>query len=60
MRFVMLIYETADDFGARSSEQSDKHTAPWRAYYKDSVDAALDATGAPLQPDADCTTVRMK
>ena len=60
MRFVMLIYETADDFGARSSEQSDQHTAPWRAYYKDLVDAGVYVTGAPLQPDADGTTVRVK
>ena len=59
MQFVMLIYETGDDFNARSDRQGPLIGA-WRAYYKSLVDAGVYVSGAPLQPDATGTTVRLK
>ncbi len=60
MRFVMLIYETPEDFSARSSPRQDALFGAWRKYHKDLVDAGVYVTGAPLQPDASGTTVRVK
>ena len=58
MRFVMLIYETPEDFSARSSPRQDALFGAWRKYHKDLVEAGVYVTGAPLQPDASGTTVR--
>jgi hypothetical protein len=55
----MLIYETGEDFKARSDRQSPLIGA-WRTYYKSLVDAGVYVSGAPLQPDATGTTVRLK
>ena len=60
MQFVMLIYETPADFDARSDERQQGLIAPWRIYYKNLVDAGVYVGGAPLQPDATGTTVRVR
>jgi hypothetical protein len=57
---MMLIYETRDDFSARSNEQSEAMFGAWRAYYRSLVDAGVYVTGAPLEPDSIGTTVRLK
>jgi hypothetical protein len=56
----MLIYETAEDFGARSNEHRDTLIGAWRAYHKALLDAGIYVAGAPLQPDSTGTTVRVK
>jgi hypothetical protein len=60
MKFMMLIYETADDFNARASEERNPMIGPWRQYYRALIDAGVYVTGAPLQPDSTGTTVRVK
>ena len=60
MKYVMLIYETAQDFESRSPVRREAFMAPWRAYYKALVDAGVYVTGAPLQPDSTGTTIRVK
>jgi hypothetical protein len=59
VQFVMLIYETGEDFNARSDPQAPLIGA-WRAYHKSLVEAGVYVSGAPLQPDATGTTVRVK
>jgi hypothetical protein len=60
VQFVMLIYETPEDFNARSNDHHGALIGPWRSYYKDLVDAGIYVTGAPLQPEVSGTTVRVK
>jgi hypothetical protein len=55
---MMLIYETAEDFAARSNEQQPLIGA-WRAYYRALVDAGVYVGGAPLQPPSTGATVRV-
>ena len=59
MQFAVLLYETADDFASRTSEDADARFAPWRAYYKQLVDAGVYVSGVPLEPDATGTTLRV-
>jgi hypothetical protein len=60
VEYVMLIYETPEDFDSRSPERRETFMAPWRAYHKALVDAGVYVTGAPLQPDSTGTTIRVK
>jgi len=60
VEYVMLIYETPEDFESRSPERREAFMAPWRAYYKALVDAGVYVTGTPLQPDATGTTIRTR
>lgn len=60
MQYVILIYESPEDFASRSPERREAVMAPWRAYHKALVDAGVYVMGAPLQPDATGTTIRVK
>jgi hypothetical protein len=60
MEYMMLIYETAMDFDARTHEQSETYRGAWRAYYKAMVDAGVYVSGSPLHPGATGTTVRLR
>ncbi len=60
MQFVMLIYETAEDFDARSNGRNGALIGAWRAYHRSLIEAGVYVSGAPLQPDATGTTVRVK
>jgi hypothetical protein len=61
VQYVMLIYETADDFRARSNGDGNPLFGAWRAYHKQLVDAGVYVTGAPLEPpEATGTTVRVR
>jgi hypothetical protein len=59
VQFVMLIYETDEDFSARSNEHRDALIGSWRAYYKALIDAGVYVSGAPLQAPSTGTTVRI-
>lgn len=56
---MMLIYETTEDFNARSNEQQAAVMGAWRAYYRALVDAGIYVGGAPLQPPSTGATVRV-
>ena len=49
MQFMMLIYETKEDFESRATEQPSALTGAWRAYYKALIDAGIYVGGAPLE-----------
>jgi len=59
MQFMLLIYETPQDFEARSTEKGSAHFGAWRAYYKSLVDAGIYVGGAPLESPASGATVRV-
>jgi len=60
VQFTMLIYEPPEDFETRDTERGQAHLAAWRSYYRALVEAGVYVTGAPLQPEATGTTVRVK
>jgi hypothetical protein len=60
VQFMMLLYETAEDFDARSNERRDALVGSWRTYYKALIDAGIYVAGAPLQAPSNGTTVRVK
>lgn len=60
MQFVMLIYETADDFSGRSSDPPPETVTAWRAYYRQLIEAGVYVSGAPLEPDGTGTTIRIR
>jgi hypothetical protein len=57
---MMLIYETAEDFAARTNDRQEAQFGPWRLYHKALIEAGVYVGGAPLQPDSSGTTVRVK
>jgi hypothetical protein len=57
---MMLIYETAEDFAARTSDRKEAQFGPWRLYYKALIEAGVYVGGSPLQPDSTGTTVRVR
>ena len=59
MQFMLLIYETKDDFSSRSTEQPSALIGAWRAYYRALVDAGVYVGGAPLEPPSTGATVRV-
>jgi hypothetical protein len=59
MHYMMLIYETAEDFESRSGPQPSALVGAWRAYYKALVDAGVYVGGAPLEPPSSGATVRV-
>jgi hypothetical protein len=60
MEYLLLIYETAKDFDARTNEQRDTLMGAWRTYYKAMVDAGVYVSGSPLQRSATGSTVRLQ
>jgi hypothetical protein len=60
MRYIVLIYESPEDFGSRGSGPGHPYIAAWRAYYKALVGAGVYVDGAPLQDVGTATTVRLK
>jgi hypothetical protein len=59
VQFMMLIYETAEDFKSRSEEQPSARIGAWRAYYRALVDAGVYVGGAPLEAPSTGATVRV-
>src|SRR5215470_6367582 len=60
MQYVVLIYETPDDFAIRSEGRSHPYIAAWRAYHRALVAAGVYVGGAPLQDVGTATTVRVE
>lgn len=60
MEYLLLIYETAKDFDARTNEQRDTLMGAWRTYYQAMVDAGVYVSGSPLQRSATGATVRLQ
>jgi hypothetical protein len=60
VQYVMMVYETAEDFAARTNDNRDALIGAWRLYFKALTDAGVYVTGSPLQPDATGTTVRVR
>jgi hypothetical protein len=60
MEYMLLIYETAMDFDARTNETGETFRGAWRAYYKAMVDAGVYVSGSPRHPSATGTTVRLR
>ncbi len=60
MQYVLLIYESAADFDARTTDKSAPYLAAWRAYHQALVEAGAFVYGRPLRPVETATTVRVR
>ena len=61
MTYTILVYETRDDFAARTdATRKDAYWGAYRAYTKALQDAGVMVGGAGLQPPAVATTVRQR
>ncbi len=58
MQYLMLIYETADDFAARADAQA--MASAWQSYHDDLVKAGVMVGGNALQGPSTGTTVRQR
>jgi len=59
VQFMMLIYETKEDFESRATQQPSALVGAWRAYYKALIDAGIYVGGAPLEAPSTGATVRV-
>jgi len=60
MQYLMLLYQTPDEFSARLDGQNEAYWGPWRAYHKALTDAGVRVGGSPLHPGSTGTTVRLR
>jgi hypothetical protein len=60
VQYMLLIYETDEDFRARSGDHSQQYFAAWRAYYRCLVEADVYVGGDALMAAATATTVRLQ
>jgi hypothetical protein len=60
VKYILLIYETPEDFEARQQNEPGPYVAAWRAYHKALVEAGAFVGGAPLKEVAAATTVRVR
>lgn len=61
MKYVMVIYETPENFQARREGAGNPYIAAWRSYYRALVAAgAFSGGGAPLHDEGTATTVRTR
>ncbi len=60
MQYVLMIYESAEAFATRNTDQDEPYVASWRAYYKALVEAGVYVGGDPLHVPDTATTVRQK
>jgi hypothetical protein len=61
MTYTVLIYETQDDFGARTdAKRKDAYWSAYRAYTLALKEAGVMVGGGALQPAAVATTVRQR
>ena len=60
MQYMLLVYETPEDFVSRRDARQDSYIAAWRAYHKSLVEAGAYIGGDALLPAGSATTVRLK
>lgn len=60
MQFALVVYESAEAFAARNSDESDAYIGAWRAYHKALVEAGIFVWGDPLGVPDTATTVRFE
>ena len=60
MQYMMLIYESFENFEDRPTDKTSPYLAAWRAYHKALVESGVFVGGAPLQSAASATTVRLR
>jgi len=59
VQYMLLIYETPQDFAARTGDKATPYVAAWRAYHRALVDAGVFVGGDPLQAVDTAATVRL-
>jgi hypothetical protein len=62
MKYVLLVFETAENLASRKDPENDPYIAAWRAYEKAlrAAGAGIYQGGAPLKDVGTATTVRLR
>jgi hypothetical protein len=60
MEYMVMFYETQDDFSHRAPEQAAAHMGAWMAYIGAMKSAGVMTSGNGLQPPGLATTVRLR
>src|SRR5262245_3272809 len=60
MKYILLVFETPDNFDSRKIGPEEPYIGAWRAYYKALAEAGAYVGGAPLKDVATATTVRLR
>ena len=60
MTYILLVYETPDNFEDRKTGAQTPYVGAWRAYYKALVEAGAYAGGAPLRDATTATRVQLR
>lgn len=60
MNYIMLIYESEHGYEQRRHPQNDAFWGPWRRYNELLLEAGILKGGAPLEPIATATTIRVR
>ena len=60
MQYVLLIYETPEDFETRTTDPNHPYIGAWRTYHQALVEAGVYVGGNPLRAVDNATVVRVK
>src|SRR4051812_22216548 len=60
MKYILMIYESADAFDARTGKDQGAHWGAWKAYAEALKHAGHHAGGSGLEPPSTGTTVRLR
>jgi len=60
MKYILLVYETPDNFETRKAGARAPYIGAWRAYHKALVEAGAYVGGAPLRDIATATRVQLR
>ena len=52
MQYMLMFYETADDFASRGDQRATEYWAGWRAYVRALSESGIVRAGSGLQPGA--------
>ena len=60
MQYMLMFYETTNDFSSRGDQRATEYWAGWRAYVQALTDSGIVRAGAGLQPSATATTLKLR
>jgi hypothetical protein len=60
MQYMLMFYETAEQFARRGDPGAADYWAGWMAYVKAVADSGIKRAGAGLQPPATATSLRLR
>ena len=60
MQYMLMFYETGNDFASRGDQRATDYWAGWRAYVQALSESGVVRAGSGLQPGAAATSLRLR